>query len=139
MVTFRFRDDGLYYVHVKARRGTHPSGECQFFLCFVYSNGCIAAQCEQVVSAIELDTDFMHTCFLWHHDVKKSNVSNPALARLMPDEAGMIAADVREPEQLNLRLIPLNDSVLSIAVVGPWKSDRITRVHFQDYDSFLKH
>lgn len=135
---FQFRDDGLYYVHLRTREGAGTEARAMYFMCFVYSEGCIAAQWEPVLSTVDLGTDFMHTCFLWHHDVKKSNVSNPALARLVPDEAGMLAAELRLPEQLSIRLIPLTDKVLSIAVVGPWKTDRVTRVHFQDYDSFLK-
>lgn len=138
MNDFQFREDGIYYAHIRVKPGDKQAGGNTVFLCFVYADGCISAQWEPVTTKVDIDTDFMHSCFLWHHDMRKSNVSNPSIARLHSAEAEMLAADLRAPSPLSLRLIPLTADVLTVAVVGPWKSDQITRVHFNDYDSFLK-
>lgn len=138
MEDFQFREDGIYYAHIRVKSGEKAAGGDTVFLCFVYAEGCISAQWEPVRTKVDIDTDFMHSCFLWHHDMRKSNVSNPSIARLHTDQSEMLAADLRAPSHLSLRLIPLSNDVLSIAVVAPWKSAQITRVHFNDYDSFLK-
>ncbi len=138
MNNFQFREDGIYYAHIRVKSGEKEAGGNTVFLCLVYADGCISAQWEPVRTKVDIDTEFMHACFLWHHDMRKSNVSNPSVARLLPAEAEMLAADLRSPSPLSLRLIPLTESVVTVAVVGPWKSDQITRLHFNDYDSFLK-
>lgn len=137
MTEYTFRDDGVYYAFLRPNTAAPLAGELLFF-CFVYSRGCLAAQWEPVSHAIEITSDFMHTSFLWHHDVKQSNLSNPALSEIQPEEAGMQTVRFKLPEPLEIRLIPVGTGILSMAVTAPWKTERITQVFFKSYDSVLK-
>ncbi len=137
MNEYTFREDGVYYAFLRPGDSGPYSGSLLFF-CFVYSRGCIAAQWEPVTHAIDITTDFMHSSFLWHHDVRQSNLADPALAELTPDEAGMLTVKLKLPEPLEIRLIPVGTGILSMAVVAPWKTERIAQVFFKDYDSALK-
>ena len=137
MNEYTFRDDGVYYAFLRpSDKGPNAGG--MLFFCFVHSRGCLAAQWEPVSNPIEITTDFMHASYLWHHDVRQSNLSNPALTPVKADEAGMLAVDFKLPESLDVRLIPVGTNILSMAVVAPWKTERITQVFFKDYDSVLK-
>lgn len=137
MNEYTFRNDGVYYAFLRPSNTGQHAGELLFF-CFVHWRGCIAAQWEPVTHAIDITTDFMHSSFLWHHDVKQSNLSNPALATIEPEDAGMRTVRLKLPEPLELRLIPVGTGILSMAVVAPWKTERIAQVFFKDYDSKLK-
>ena len=137
MNEYTFREDGVYYAFLRPGNSGQYAGELLFF-CFVCSRGCIAAQWEPVTHAIDITTDFMHSSFLWHHDVRQSNLADPALAELTPDEAGMLTVQLKLPEPLEIRLIPVGTGILSMAVVAPWKTERIAQVFFKDYDSALK-
>lgn len=138
MIDFNFRDDGVYYAHVKTAPGSLSKTTDTVFVCFVYSDGCIAVQWETVLSNIELNTDLMHDLFLWHHDVKKSNVSSQHLAILKEDESELITADIHAPKAISLRLVPINKTTLTMLVTEPWKSAGLANVGFAEYDSYLQ-
>jgi hypothetical protein len=137
MAKFHFRDDGVYHAHVNAQSETGSDAHALYFLCFVYTQGCIAAQWERVSAPLEIDAEIMHELFLWHHDAKKSNVSHKALATLTSGEASMISAEIEAPKPLSLRLIPINERLLSVVIVAPWRSEKATPVGFTQYTTVL--